>query len=36
MFEHILKKMQEKIRNRQYMMTLHADEERDDDGCIDF
>jgi hypothetical protein len=30
-FERILKQMQEKIRTRQYIMTLHAEEEMDDD-----
>ena len=32
MFEHILHKMREKIRTRQYVMTFHADEEREADG----
>lgn len=32
MFERIIKRMREKIRTRQYVMTLHADEEMDDDG----
>ncbi len=36
MFERILKKMQENIRDRRYMMTLHADEERDDDDLSVF
>jgi hypothetical protein len=31
-FEHILKRMREKVRNRQYVMTLHAEEEMNDDG----
>ena len=31
MYDRILKKMQEKIRTRQYVMTLHAEEEMDDD-----
>lgn len=31
MFDRILKRMREKIRTRQYMMTLHAEEEMDDD-----
>ena len=31
MYERILKRMQEKIRTRQYVMTLHAEEEMDDD-----
>lgn len=36
MFEHILKQMREKIRTRQYIMTLHAEEEMDDDGLTIF
>jgi len=31
-FERILKRMREKIRNRQYLMTLHAEEEMNADG----
>ena len=31
MFDYILKRMRNKIRNRQYVMTLHAEEEMDDD-----
>ena len=31
MYDRILKRMQEKIRTRQYVMTLHAEEEMDDD-----
>ncbi len=31
MFSHILNRMREKIRTRQYVMTLHAEEEMDDD-----
>lgn len=31
MFERILKRMREKIRQRQYVMTLHAEEEMNDD-----
>lgn len=31
MFERILKRMQKKIRTRQYVMTLHAEEEMNDD-----
>ena len=31
-FERILKRMQEKVRKRQYVMTLHAEEEMNDDG----
>ena len=32
MFERILKQMREKIRTRQYVMTLHAEEEMDNEG----
>ena len=31
MYGRILKRIQEKIRTRQYVMTLHAEEEMDDD-----
>lgn len=31
MFERILKHMREKVRKRQYVMTLHAEEEMNDD-----
>jgi len=31
-FERILKRTREKIRKRQYVMTLHAEEEMNDDG----
>ncbi len=31
MYDRILKRMQEAIRNRQYIMTSHAEEEMDDD-----
>lgn len=31
MHERILQQMREKIRNRQYVMTLHAEEEMDED-----
>jgi len=31
MFERILKQMREKVRTRQYVMTLHAEEEMDED-----
>ena len=31
MFERVLKEFQDKIRRRQYVMTLHAEEEMDDD-----
>lgn len=32
MYERELNRMREKIRLRQYMMTVHADEEMDEDG----
>lgn len=32
MFDYILKRMRDKIRAREYVMTLHAEEEMDDDG----
>jgi hypothetical protein len=31
MFERILNRMMEKIRTRQYVLTLHAEEEMNDD-----
>lgn len=31
MYDRILKQMRDKIRSRQYVMTLHAEEEMDDD-----
>ena len=36
MFDRILKRIQDKIRTRQYVMTLHAEEEMDDDGLSIF
>lgn len=36
MYERILKQMRERIRTRQYVMTLHADEEMDNDGLTIF
>jgi hypothetical protein len=36
MFDRILKQMREKIRTRQYVMTLHAEEEMDNDGLSIF
>lgn len=36
MHEHILNKIREKIRIRRYVMTLHAEEEMDDDGLSIF
>ena len=32
MHEHVLNQLREKVRNRQYIMTLHAEEEMNDDG----
>lgn len=34
MHKRVLKQMQEKIRTRQYVMTLHAEEEMNDDGMM--
>lgn len=31
MYDRILQQMREKVRNRQYVMTLHAEEEMDED-----
>ena len=36
MFDRILQRMREKVRTRQYVMTLHAEEEMDDDGLTIF
>ncbi len=36
MYERILKQMREKVRTRQYVMTLHAEEEMDEDGLTIF
>lgn len=36
MFERILKQLRDKIRNRQYVMTLHAEEEMNDDELTIF
>ncbi len=36
MFDNILKRMREKVRTRQYVMTLHAEEEMNDDGLSIF
>lgn len=36
MFERILKEMRDKIRQRQFVMTLHAEEEMSDDGLSIF
>ena len=32
MFERVLRQMREKIRTRQYVMTIHAEEEMSNDG----
>jgi hypothetical protein len=32
MFDRVLKRMRERIQSRQYVMTLHAEEEMDADG----
>ena len=36
MHRRILRRMQAKVRQRQYVMTLHAEEEMDDDGLTIF
>ena len=36
MYERILRRMREEIRTRQYVMTLHADEEMNDDDLTIF
>ena len=36
MYDRVLKRMREKIRTRQYILTLHAEEEMDDDGLSVF
>jgi hypothetical protein len=36
MYDRILKQMQEKIRTRQYVMTIHAEEEMVDDNLSIF
>ena len=36
MFDRMLRRMQEKVRTRQYVMTLHAEEEMNDDGLTIF
>jgi hypothetical protein len=33
-FERILNQLREKVRTRQYVMTIHAEEEMDEDGLI--
>ena len=36
MFDRILKRIREKVRARQYVMTVHAEEEMDDEGLAVF
>ncbi len=36
MFDRVLKRMREKIRTRQYVMTVQAEEEMDEDGFTIF
>lgn len=36
MFDRILKEMRDKIRRREYIMSIHADEEMNDDGLSIF
>ena len=36
MYDHILRRMQECIRTRQYVLTLHAEEEMDNDNLSIF
>ncbi len=36
MFESVLKEIREKVRIRKYVMTLHAEEEMNDDGLTIF
>lgn len=36
MFDRILKRMREKVRTRQYVMTLHAEEEMDEEDLSIF
>lgn len=36
MYKRVLRQMQEKIRARQYVMTLHAEEEMNNDGLTIF
>ena len=36
MFERILNQLREKVRTRQYVMTIHANEEMDEDGLTIF
>ena len=36
MFDHILNQIQEKVRSREYLLTLHAEDEMIDDGLTYF
>lgn len=36
MFDQILRQIREKVRNRQYVMTIHAEDEMNDDGMSIF
>ena len=36
MYDRILKQLREKVRTRQYVMNLHAEEEMDEDGLTIF
>ncbi len=36
MFDRILRKIQEKVRSLEYVMTIHAEEEMEDDGLTIF
>ncbi len=36
MYQRVLQKMREKIRTRQYIMTIHAEEEMNNDGLTIF
>ncbi|MEW6406107.1 MAG: DUF4258 domain-containing protein [Chloroflexota bacterium] len=36
MFERILNQLREKVRTRQYVMSIHADDEMDEDGLTIF
>ena len=36
MYKRVLRKMQEKIRTRQYVATIHAEEEMSNDGLTIF
>jgi hypothetical protein len=36
LFDQILRQIREKVRNRQYVMTIHAEDEMNDDGMSIF